>query len=66
MGPLQVEPGANPAFAQIYVMDSALETTTRFANMTLPASTSQQERQTMRNVLETVQQVIHEENPFVR
>ena len=61
-----MEPGATPVFAQIYVMDSALETTTRFANMTLPASTSQRERESMRNVLETVQQVIHEENPFVR
>ena len=66
MGSLQAEPGATPVFAQIYVLDPALETTTRFANMTLPASTTQQERESMKNLLETVQQEIHENNPFVR
>ena len=66
MGPLQAEPGAQPLFAQIYVLDPSLETTIRFANMTLPASMTKHNKDTMQQLLATVQQVIHQQNPFVK
>merc|ERR1712082_127822 len=66
MGSLLAEPGAPPLFAQIYVLDPSLETTTRFANMTLPANMSHRDKENMKLLLETVQQVIHQHNPFVR
>ena len=65
MGPLQPEPGTQPCFAQLYVLDPSLETTTRYANMTLPANTSQTDKATLKKLLETVQQVMHQNNPFI-
>ena len=65
MGPLQPEPGDQPCFAQLYILDSSLETTTRFANMTIPANTTFEEKNTLRNLLETIQQVMHRTNPFI-
>ena len=66
MGPLQAQPNAQPLFAQIYVLDPSLETTIRFANMTLPNHMSQPDKERMRRILETIQQEIHQRNPFVR
>ena len=66
MGPLQAEADAQPCFAQIYVIDQSLETTIRFANMTLPRHMSQPDKERMRRILETIQQEIHQRNPFVR
>ena len=54
MGPLQAEPGAQPVFAQIYVLDQSLETTTRFANMSLPTDMSPQDKAVMLTLLETI------------
>ena len=66
MGSLQVEPGAQPCFAQLYVLDSNLETTIRFANMTLPAGMSQIQKNQLKKMLVTVQQVMHEKNPYIK
>ena len=66
IGLIYAEDGAQPRFARLYVLDSSLETTTRFANLTLPAGMSQSDKNIMKNVLESVQEVIHEINPFVR
>ena len=65
MGPLQPESGIQPCFAQLYVLDSSLETTTIYANMTLPANTSQTDKATLKKLFEAVQQVMHEKNPFI-
>ena len=65
LGPLLPEPGEDPKFAQLYVLDPQLENTQRFARMTLPRDMSQYDKNTMKRILENVQQVIHEQNPFV-
>ena len=65
MGPLRPEDNPNPRFAQLYVLDPGMETTTRFGNMTLPDKLTETQKTTMKNLLEKVQQVIHEKNPFV-
>ena len=65
MGPLQAEPGHRPCFAQLYVLDSSLETTTRYSNMTVPANISSAEKDTLKKLLQTIQQVMHEKNPFI-
>ena len=44
MGPLLAEPGTSPAFAQLYVLDPALERTQRFANLYLPSNMTQEKK----------------------
>ena len=66
MGPLQAEPGTRPCFAQLYVLDSSLKTTTRFNNMNIPANTSQPVKNILEKLLQNVQQVMHDNNPFIR
>ena len=66
MGPLLAEPGTSPAFAQLYVLDPALERTQRFANLYLPSNMTQEKKEKMRELLDICQQVIHSRNPFVR
>ena len=66
MGPLQAEPGTRPCFAQLYVLDSSLETTTRFMNMTIPADTPQNTKNILKKLLQNVQQVMHDNNPFIK
>ena len=41
MGPLIVEPGTTPAFAQLYVLDPALQRTQRYLDLYLPPGMSQ-------------------------
>ena len=64
-GPLQADVGERPVFAQLYVHDSNLETNQRFANMSVPASLSQHKKQLLKGVLQTVQDILHQQNPFV-
>ena len=66
MGPLITEPGTTPAFAQLHVLDPALEKTQRYANLYLPSGMSQEKREMMKELLEICQQVIHERSPFVK
>ena len=65
MGPLQAAPGVQPRFAQVYVLDPSLETTTRFANMNLPVGMKPNEKEIMKKLMETVQKAIHQHNPYV-
>ena len=66
LGSLRAEDGVTPTFAQLYVLDSNLETTTRYSNMMVPENTPENVKQILRNLLERVQQVIHQINPFVK
>ena len=66
MGSLAVEPHQTPVFAQLYVLDDQLQTTTRRANMNIPANMTREEENMLVNILQKVQDVIHERNPFVR
>ena len=67
IGSLAVEPHETPVFAQLYVLDDQLsERTIRRSNMTLHRDISTQEVNIMENLLQTVQDVIHVRNPFVR
>ena len=63
MGPLLPEPGQDPKFAQLYVLDPALENAKRFERMSLPRNMSQNNMNLMKRILNNVQQVIHETNP---
>ena len=65
-GPLQAREGETPVFAQIYVQDPSLEMTTRFANLTVPASITAQEKSKLRTLLQKLQETLRESNPFVR
>ena len=65
MGPLQSEPGITPRFAQLYVLDPALELTQRFSNMSHPLNKTASDKKIMKRHLETVQEVLHTVNPFV-
>ena len=65
-GPLQAGEGVRPCFAQLYVHDSNLETSQRFQNMTIPASTSKPQKKVLEGVLCKVQNVLHVHNPFIK
>ena len=64
MGPLLAEPGVTPAFAQVYILDPSQQSEIRFANMYLPKM-NENDKKRMMNLMETVQQVIHQRNPFI-
>ena len=66
VGPLQAAEGEKPCFSQLYVHDPSLETGQRFKNMTVPASMSKSQKRILERVLKTVQEVIHNVNPFVK
>ena len=66
VGPLQHTPGENPTFAQLYVLDAEMESTTRFNNMTLPSETSIQEITVLQELLQRVQDCLHASNPFIQ
>ena len=66
VGPLLPAEGQDPRYAQLYVQDSALETSLRFRNMQLPVSLSNAQKLTLGNKLEMVQQILHDCNPFIQ
>ena len=66
MGPLLADSGEQPRFAQLYVLDSNLESTTRFANMHLPKNMNQTDKNKMKKLLNIVQNAIHQHNPYVQ
>ena len=51
VGPLQAAAGERPCFAQLYVHDPSLETSTRFNNMTVPAGMSKPQKKILEGVL---------------
>ena len=65
VGPLLHAPGENPTFAQLYVLDAEMERTIRFNNMILPNDISIQERTVLQELLQKVQDCLHENNPFI-
>ena len=65
-GPLQAAEGEVPRFVQLYVHDPQLETGQRFKNMYIPAHMSGPQKVLLEGVLATVQQELHNHNPFVR
>ena len=67
MGPLHHETGGNPYFAQLYVLDPRDETTKRFENMNVSRTLNTKwEFDMMKELLEMIQGVVHQHNPFVR
>ena len=66
MGPLLPAEGEQPRFAQLYVHDAALESTSRFNNLILPSNTSEEDKTILRSILDTVQWCLHDSNPFVQ
>ena len=66
VGPLIPSDGQNPKFAQLYVHDPSLESTTRFNNMVLPTNISVQERTVLQELLQRIQDCLHETNPFIQ
>jgi len=65
-GPLQAEVGEDPKFAQLYVKDPALETAHRQANMSLPSSMSQEDREIMHTILYYLQELLKQNNPYIK
>ena len=65
-GSLLPSDGELPRFAQLYVYDPTLESNQRFKNMTIPNSVSNPQKAVMKSLLESVQQVLHQVNPFVK
>ena len=65
-GALLPAAGEQPVYAQLYVFDAALESTQRFQNMRIPNSTSNAQKAVLKQILQIVQGVIHENNPYVK
>lgn len=64
IGALSHIEGETPVYSQLYVLDSDMELTQRFQNMSIPASMSSKQREVLKSVVETVQDAIHAVNPF--
>ena len=65
-GSLLPADGDVPRFAQLYVYDPAFETSQRFQNMVVPGSMSAAQKDILKKLLQDIQSVIHEVNPFVK
>ena len=65
-GALLPADGELPRFAQLYVYDPAMETTHRFENMVVPTSLSNAQKAILKDLLQNVQEVLHQVNPFVK
>ena len=65
-GALLPADGETPRFAQLYVYDPVMETTQRFENMVIPSSMSDRQKSILRDLLQNVQDVLHQVNPFVQ
>ena len=71
VGPLQARDGERPSFAQIYVNDPdcddpAAEAALRLGHVPLPRNTSEQERQRLLTLLEQLQVLLRQVNPYVQ
>ena len=58
--------GEVPKFAQLYCFDARLETAQRFENMYLPSNTTKAEKERLKDLLQKIQSLIHNNNPFVK
>ena len=71
LGPLEAREGETPAFAQIYIHDPKCdhpeaEAATRLGHVRLPASTSAAMQLRLRRLLEELQVLLREVNPWVQ
>ena len=66
VGALVPDQGDNPKFAQLYVFDPSLESTTRFNNMVLPSNLNTRQKLMMKEILQTIQEELHSHNPFIK
>ena len=66
IGALIPNTGENPKFAQLYVCDPSLESTTRFQNMSLPTQLSLQHKEYLKECLLMIQNELHKCNPFIK
>ena len=64
-GALLPPDGETPKFVQLYVFDPALENTQRYENMVLPTSVSNSDRINLKRILDVIQNVMHQNNPFI-
>ena len=64
-GALLPADGEAPKFAQVYVHDPALESTHRFANLHIPNSISSVQKLQLKEILNTIQEIMHQHNPFI-
>ena len=67
-GALLPAEGEDAKYAQLYVFDAALESTQRFQNMNMyiPRTTSPAQKAILRELLQVVQDTVHEVNPYVK
>ena len=65
-GALIPQEGEQPRFGQLYVYDAALESTKRYQNLRIPITTSNSQKAILKEVLQIVQNEIHENNPYVQ
>ena len=63
---MQAEDGEDPKFAQLYIKDPALETAHRQENMSLPGSMSRQDRGIIYTILQQLQEMMKNVNPYVK
>jgi hypothetical protein len=66
LGPLQAKVQETPHYAQLYVYDPALETTTRIKNMHLPTSLTVNDTALVQTIVEVVQAELKRVNPYVK
>ena len=66
VGSLLPEAGEHPKFAQLYVFDQSLESHSRYENMVLDSSLSVNQKELLKEALITVQNDLHQSNPFIK
>ena len=65
-GPLQQKEQETPKFAQLWVHDPAMETTSRIANMSLPGNISEAEEAAVTAIIEALQDELKAINPWIQ
>ena len=65
-GALLPADGEVPKYAQLYVYDAASECDQRFLNMKIPGTTSNAQKNILKELLQVVQDTLHEVNPYVQ
>ena len=65
-GPLIVEDGEQPRFAQIYICDPATQHSIRMENMYVPKSLTEKQIKCMSGVLKKLQALLMEINPYIK
>ena len=66
MGSLLPEEGEKPRFAQVYILDPSQQSTQRIEIMNISTKLSPREVTKMKDLLELVQKVVQQHNPYVK